>query len=509
MNIFEGIGRARINRSVFNLSHEHSTAFDMGQLIPALMLEAVPGDIFRMQSQVLVRLMPLVAPAFANMNATLHTFFVPYRILDEDWTDFITKGITGENSYTLPRWDSGDKTVRSLWDYMGFPLNISPDGAEPLDYVRRAYNAIYNEYYRDENLQDEVADNSEVIHIRAWEKDYFTSAFETPQRGTAPAFPISGTTFADFNDVLTDGTVDLTTAKGLEAGVRITDLPLRPYSKIGLRGGSPTDQSYLKQTLNQNVVDFSNATTFDLEDFRWTAVIQQTMERAMRGGVRYTEWLKSMYGTAPRDERLDRPEYIGGSKTPIIISEVLQTSETSANSPQGNLAGHGISFSQGGNGNYRVTEFGIIMGIISILPRAIYHQGIHRQWQRKTPYDFFNPLFANLGEQEIKQSELMATTGKDQNDTIFGFQGMYNEMRYMPSYVTANLRPGQNLEQYTLARSFASPPGLNSDFIQCQPGKRIFAVHRPDEPSFLVSIKHIIKAVRPLPIQPVPGITRI
>ncbi len=507
MNIFEGLGRSRINRSVFNLSHEHSTAFDMGQLIPALMLEAVPGDIFRMQSQVLVRLMPLVAPAFANMNATLHTFFVPYRILDENWTDFITKGITGENSYSLPRWTSANTSVRTLWDYMGFPIHVSPHGAEPLDYVRRAYNAIYNEYYRDENLQDEVAEDNELIHIRAWEKDYFTSAFETPQRGTAPAFPISGTTYADFNNSLHDGESDLSDSKGLQMGFNDP----APYTnpKIGLHSESPTDHSFLKLALNRNIVDFSNATTFDLEDFRWTAVIQQTMERAMRGGVRYTEWLKSMYGTAPRDERLDRPEYIGGSKTPIIISEVLQTSETTPKSPQGNLAGHGISFSQGGNGNYRVTEFGIIMGIISILPRAIYHQGVHRQWQRKTPYDFFNPLFANLGEQEIKQSELMATTSEDENNTIFGFQGMYNEMRYMPSYVTANLRPGQNLEQYTLARSFASPPGLNSQFIECKPGKRIFAVHLSAEPSFLVSIKHIIKAVRPLPIQPVPGITRI
>ncbi len=276
-----------------------------------------------------------------------------------------------------------------------------------------------------------------------------------------------------------------------------------------MRSGDPISHSLLKQALNRNVINFENATTFDLEDFRWTAVIQQTMERAMRGGVRYTEWLRSMYGVSPRDERLNRPEYIGGSKTPVIISEVLQTSETTTDSPQGNLSGHGISYSNGRNGRYRVTEFGMIIGIISILPRALYHQGVNRQWLRKTPYDFFNPLFVNLGEQEIKQVELYASADEEENDKIFGFQGMYNELRYMPSHVTANLRPGQDLEHYTLVRDFNSAPGLNEAFIQCKPSKRIFAVQTSEDPSFIVRMRHLVSAVRPLPIQPIPGITRI
>ncbi len=513
-NLFNRVDQARVNRSVFNLSHEHSTTFDMGQLIPSLILEAVPGDIFTLQSELLIRLQPLVSPAFSEINATIHNFFVPYRILDDEWEDFITKGLTGENSYVLPRWQSADTTVRSLWDYMGFPVGVVPSGDSlPLDYVRRAYNAVYNEYYRDENLQDELDPHNQLIQTRAWEKDYFTSAFTSPQRGTSPALPISGTTFADFNNVLHDGTTSLFGTKGLEAGDPASLHALAKgydtFGAIGLRGGTPTDHGYLKQTLNKNVVDFSNATTFDLEDFRWTAVIQQTMERAMRGGIRYTEWLRSMYGVSPRDERLNRPEYIGGSKTPVIISEVLQTSETTSDSPQGNLSGHGISYSNGRNGRYRVTEFGIIIGIVSILPRAMYHQGINRQWLRKTPYDFFNPLFVNLGEQEIKQVELYTTDHEPDNQKIFGFQGMYNELRYMPSHVTANLRPGQDLEHYTLVRDFDSAPGLNEAFIKCEPSKRIFAVQTPQDPSFIVRMRHLISAVRPLPIQPIPGITRI
>ncbi len=534
-NLFNRVDQARVNRSVFNLSHEHSTTFDMGQLIPSLILEAVPGDIFTLQTELLIRLQPLVSPAFTEINATIHNFFVPYRILDDEWEDFITKGLTGENSYSLPLWNPLKKGLRSLWDYMGFPIDVLPYGAQPIDYVRRAYNAVYNEYYRDENLQDEVSADNEDVLYRAWEKDYFTSAFTSPQRGTAPALPISGTTFADFNNVLHDGGYDL---QGENILVAAQD-PRKnasegPINVIGFRESSnptPTDYGWLKNTLNKNVIDFSNATTFDLEDFRWTAVIQQTMERAMRGGIRYTEWLKSMYGVAPRDERLDRPEYIGGSKTPVIISEVLQTSQTTTDSPQGNLSGHGISYSNGRNGRYRVTEFGIIIGIISIIPRAMYHQGVSRQWTRRTPYDFFNPLFVNLGEQEIKESELYAQeysetgishaiaehpddqshyTDLDHNHNldIFGFQGIYNELRYMPSHVTGNLRPGQDMEHYTLVRDFDSPPGLNEAFIQCKPSKRIFAV-QTDDPSFIVRMRHMISAVRPLPIQPIPGITRI
>ncbi len=505
--LFNTIPAPKIQRSAFNLSHEYGTAFDMGQIIPCLALEAVPGDIFNINSSMLVRMQPMVAPAFAEINATFHTFFVPYRILDEHWEDFITKGVTGENSYVLPRWEPTENGVRSLWDYFGFPIGVNCKGVEPIDYIRRAYNMIYNEYYRDENLQEEVALDNESIHIRAWEKDYFTSAFETPQRGTAPSFPISGIVSADFNDSIMDapfstpvGNVEMRQKQLGSAGRDVG---------LGIRNGDSNDEGNLKRSLNYNKIDLSDAVTFDLEDFRYVACIQRAMERSMRGGVRYTSFLRNVYGTSPRDERLDRPEYIGGSKVPIVISEVLQTSETTNKSPQGNLAGHGITYSEGGNGNYRATEFGIILSFISILPRASYHQGMNKQWMRKTAYDFFNPAFVNLGEQEILQSELYATNNATENETIFGFQGRYNELRYMPSKVTSHLRPGQNLEQYTLTRDFDSAPGLNEAFIQCKPGKRIFAVHLDDEPSMIVRIQHHIKAIRPLPIQPVPGISRI
>ncbi len=505
--LFNSIGAARVNRSAFNLSHEYATAFDMGQLIPVLALECVPGDVFNLTSEQLIRLQPLVAPAFPEINATTHSFFVPYRLLDENWERFITQVDEPEFKYVLPRWipSAGKYGPNSLWDYFGFPPSINPTGAEPLDYVRRAYNFIWNEYYRDENVQEKVDLVNEDILLRAWEKDYFTSALTAAQRGVAPAMPITGITSAYFNDLIHDGESDLQVSKSVELG----GVPREGKYKLGVRNGSPGDHGYLKAAMNANVVDFSNASTFDINDLRYASAVQRLLERSMRGGARYTEWLQATHGVSPKDERLDRPEYIGGSRTPVIISEVLQTSETSSNSPQGNLAGHGLSYTQGINGRYSVDEFGIIITLMSILPRASYHQGIHRSWLRKSVYDFFNPLFVNLGEQEIMQSELFVDDIPANNQKVYGFQGRYNELRYMPSRVTGNLRPGQNLQQYTLTRDFGSAPGLNEALIQCKPGKRIFAVTRSDEPSFIVRIRHHIKAFRPLPIQPIPGIGRI
>ncbi len=504
--LFNSIGAARVNRSAFNLSHEYATAFDMGQLIPVLALECVPGDVFNLTSEQLIRLQPLVAPAFPEINATTHSFFVPYRLLDADWERFITQIDEPEFKYTLPRWipTAGKYGPNSLWDYFGFPPDINPVGAEPLDYVRRAYNFIWNEYYRDENVQEKVDLANEEILLRAWEKDYFTSALTAAQRGVAPAMPITGVTSAYFNDRIHDGESDLIVNKSVELGATVNTI-----YKLGVRNGDPSDHNQLKDVMNANVVDFSNASTFDINDLRYASAVQRLLERSMRGGARYTEWLQATHGVSPKDERLDRPEYIGGSRTPVIISEVLQTSETSSSSPQGNLAGHGLSYTQGINGRYRVDEFGIIITLMSILPRASYHQGIHRSWLRKSVYDFFNPLFVNLGEQEILQSELFVDDVAANNQKVYGFQGRYNELRYMPSRVTGNLRPGQNLQQYTLTRDFGSAPGLNEALIQCKPGKRIFAVTRSDEPSFIVRIRHHIKAFRPLPIQPIPGIGRI
>nr|QJB19320.1 MAG: major capsid protein [Microvirus sp.] len=492
-NVFSEVGGLHPSRSVFDLSYDKKFTCDMAQLIPVLCDEMVPGDFFQVGNQAVVRFQPLVAPILHEINCYVHYFFVPYRILWEDWEDFISGGFNGGFSDPIPEWEPTDTTVGSLWDFLGFPVGVDPDGAYPIDMPRRAYNLIYNEYYRDENLITEVALTNESILNRCWEKDYFTSSLPWQQRGTAPALPISGSTSAVWHESDFRG--------------------LPPEYNFGYIASGADSRGYIDNNtalynaldhFNSNTVDLSTASTFDIADLRLAFQIQKWMERNARAGARYTEFLQSHFGVSPRDERLQRPEYIGGSKNPVIISEVLQTSSTDATTPQGNLAGHGIAVSDAYCGKYHAKEFGLIMGIMSIMPRSAYSQGIDKQWLRKTKYDFYFPEFANLSEQAILNAEICATDVDTHNLDIFGYQGRYDEMRTKNSMIVSQMR--STFDYWHLGRQFdiGSPPVLNSDFVQCVPRKDIFAV--PSEPGLIVNFSNIIKAFRPLPYMAVPGL---
>jgi len=482
-NVFSEVGGLHPRRSVFDLSYEKKLTCDMAQLIPVMCDEVVPGDVFKIGNQAVVRFQPLVAPVLHEINMYVHYFFVPYRILWDDWEDFISGGVDGQFSDPIPEWEPTITTEGSLWDFFGLPVGVDPDGAYPIDFPRRAYNLVYNEYYRDENLQTEVALSNETILNRAWEKDYFTSSLPWQQRGTAPALPISGSTTAVF---ATDTNANVASLNYNSASNRIIT-------------GSGTAHA-----LAANTVDLSTASTFDIADLRLAFQIQKWMERNARAGVRYTEFLRAHFGVSPRDERLQRPEYIGGSKAPCIISEVLQTSSTDATTPQGNLAGHGITVSDAYCGKYHAQEFGLIIGIMSIMPRSAYSQGIDKQWLRKTKYDFYFPEFANLSEQAILNAEICATGTLSHNQDIFGYQGRYDEMRTKNSQIVSGMRT--TFDYWHLGRQFdtGSPPVLNEDFIKCVPRKDIFAV--PSEPGLIVNFANIIKAFRPLPYMAVPGL---
>jgi len=495
MNTFQRVQNNRPGRSVFNLSYEKKLNCDMGQLIPIMCDEVVPGDIFEIGNEVVIRLQPLVAPILHEINCFIHYFFVPYRLLWEDWEEFISGGVDGDYTATLPTWNpgSGKNAIGTLWDYFGFPTGIDAAGAYPMQFPLNAYNLVYNEYYRDQTQVAEVALDQEEILIRAWEKDYFTSALPNQQRGTAPALPISGTSSADWQDA--------DWAQGV------------PTNYMGLIfAGTGVDQKgYLnsadalanaKAFFDDNVVDLSSATTFDVSDLRLAFQIQKWMERNARAGARYTEFLGAHFGVFPRDERLQRPEFIGGSKSPVVVSEVLQTSSTDLTSPQGNMAGHGITADKNYVAKYHAKEFGLIIGIMSIMPRSAYQQGIDRQWLRTTKYDFYFPEFANLSEQAIQMVELYASNTPADNAKIFGYQGRYDEMRVKRNMVCGDLR--DTLDYWHLGRQFASEPALNQEFIECVPRKDIFAV--TDEPGFIASVANLIKAVRPLPIQSNPGL---
>uniref|UniRef100_UPI004055A905 major capsid protein n=1 Tax=Candidatus Electrothrix sp. TaxID=2170559 RepID=UPI004055A905 len=267
--------------------------------------------------------------------------------------------------------------------------------------------------------------------------------------------------------------------------------------------GTPDSMTNAKAFFDNNSVDLSSATTFDIADLRLAFQIQRWLERNARAGARYTEFLKSHFNVSPRDERLQRPEYIGGSKQIISISEVLQTSETTT-TPQGTMAGHGLSVSGKYIGKYRAEEFGLIMGIMSIMPRSAYSQGIDRQWLRKTKYDFPFPEFTNLSEQGIEQAEIFATGVESENQTLFGYIGRYDECRVKRNMLAGQMRPDGTYDFWTLGRDFASAPLLNQSFIECIPSKRVFAVQ--DEDVCIVQVANLIKAVRPLPLVAEPGL---
>ena len=483
-------------RSMFDLSYPKMFTCDMGQLIPVMCDEVVPGDVFKIGCQAVIRFQPLVAPVMHEIHMYVHYFFVPYRLLWDDWEDFITGGDDGQFTAEIPRWGVAGWSVPlsgSLWDFMGFPLGVDTDGAYPMEFPKNAYNLIWNEYYRDETLQDEVdLSTNELILNRNWGKDYLTSALPWQQRGTAPALPISGTTHA-------------TWASG-------DIMPSSPANNSGYSATVNDNRLYVATTngknnalgfLNSNVVDFGSAITFDIADLRLAFQIQRFLERNARSGARYTEFLKAHFGHSPRDERLQRPEYIGGCKSPIIISEVLQTSE-SATTAQGNMAGHGITVAHEYCGTYHAEEFGLIMGIMSVMPVPAYSQGINKQWLRKTKYDFYFPEFANLSEQAVLNCEVCATATRVHNEGIFGYQGRYDEMRTKNAMFCSEMR--STFDYWHLGREFdvASPPSLNANFIKCVPRKDIFADQA--DPGLIVHFGNIIKAYRPLPIMPMPGL---
>lgn len=491
---FDNVGSLYPERSAFDLSYSKTFTCDMGELIPIMVDEVVPGDVFKIGCESVIRFQPMVAPILHEVNQYVHYFFVPYRLLWDEWEDFITGGVTGNLSPALPRWQpvAGDVTTGKLWDYLGFPTGVTPTLAMecPIDFPRRAYNFVYNEYYRDETLQTEVDLSNVNILNRAWEKDYFTSALTSTQRGAAPAIPLTG-----FGSI--------------QVPHQFQEAIAGDFGAIGVRQNAVDSSGYIQSSSSQGIANaesFFNDLDVDVStigmsitDLRLAVQIQRWLERNNRAGARYTEFLRAHFGVSPRDDRLQRPEYIGGTKAPVIVSEVLQTSSTDATSPQGHLAGHGMSVNQDHCGTYHAQEFGLIIGIMSVMPRSMYQQGINRQWMRRTKYDFYFREFANLSEQAIEKGELFLQTNNNQQ--IFGYAGRYDEMRVKNNMVCADMR--DTLSYWHIGRKFAAMPALNGDFITCVPRKDIFAVQNVD--TLIVSFANRIKALRPMPVIAEPG----
>ncbi len=543
MSIFSEVRGNEVGRSVFNLSHVKRLTADMGQLIPVLFLECVPGDTMKIGCEAVTRFQPLVAPILDNVDLYVHYFFVPTRLLmdgDKDWETFLTGGKDGKDtSVSLPLWsfsyaDGSSVDPKnpfsngvtngkySLWDYFGLPIKDSAtdlkvrDANHVLGFAQRSYNFIWNEYYRDENLCDEVSLNNGTLLYRAWKKDYFTSALPWQQRGVSPALPISGVIPVSFGTdfVLNSPRVVGTgLGSGLKAVVEGSTGSGSIFTRNSMNPGSYDVDSINGTPVMSGTVNLENATTFDVAVLREAFQIQRWLELNSRAGVRYTEFLKAHFGYAPLDEVLQRPEYIGGTKSEIVVSEVLQTSrtvddtETEKGSPQGNLAGHGLGAMSDFIATYTAKEFGYIVGIASWMPKASYQQGVNRMFSRRTKYDWYFPEFAHLSEQSLTKGEVYATGEEAHDNSIFGYQSAYAEMKYMPSINTSDMR--DTFSYWHLGRKFSADPSLNAGFLTTNTAysggirKDIFAVK--NEPGLIVQFGNVIEAIRPMPVYGTPG----
>lgn len=509
-NIFGSIKIRRPGRNMFDLTHAKKISCKMGQLVPIMLEEVVPGDKFMNQSEIMMRLAPMLAPVMHPINVWTHFFFVPTRLLWDEFQDFITGGEDGDLAPVAPYVSFshalGFVGKGSLSDYLGLPpgsggaVNAVQVSALPF----RAYQLIYNEYYRDQNLQNAVAfdkgsgaapDFSTIgqLQYRCWEKDYFTSCLPWAQRGGDVTMPFEPQ-YKNISEVIA-GSGD----------------PLQASSTLrtGAAGATSTVQSALdaEGVRIENLDDGAGVT---INDLRLAVRIQEWLEKNARGGARYIEQILSHFGVKSSDARLQRPEYLGGGVQPVVISEVLQTVGTDAaysgvDAPLGTMGGHGLSV--GGTNKFKRSfeEHGYIIGIMSVLPRTAYQQGIERLWTRSDKFDYYWPEFASLGEQEVKIKELYYTpTGADAHDQLFGYQQRYAEYKYRPSTVHGEFR--DTLDYWHMGRKFTNYPALNSTFVTADPTKRIFAVQGAAVEDLYVQVLNKTKALRPMPYHSVPAL---
>lgn len=502
-NVFNSVAVRKPSRNTFNLSHDVKLSGDMGQLIPILSEEVLPGDVWRLKSETLVRLAPMLAPVMHNVNINIEYFFVPNRIIWPDWEKFISPMKPDVAPPAHPFFNrTAAVPTGSIGDYLGLPtdqLGLGRVNALPF----YAYAKIWNEYYRDQNLQEEVpseatnGNNSAPVPSggnlitgrpfkRAWQHDYFTGSLPFAQKGEAVGIPF---------DVTGDVPVN----------VNRTGTPA-PYSQWA---NNLTGQTYNIQAANE-VSDTNNiptnylyadlgqaslGTSGTINDLRVAMRTQEFLERQARGGSRYIEQIRMQFGVQSSDKRLNRPEFIGSTRSPIVISEVLQTSE-SGETPLAEMAGHGVGVQSGKYFRYYAEEHGWIIGLLSILPKTAYMQGLPRKFIRDDMYDYAWPILANIGEQEVYNKELyVSDDGK--NDDTFGYVPRYSEYRYIPSYVRGDMRT--NLDFWHMARKFDSRPTLSAEFISADPTKRIFAVQDEKTHSLWMHTFHSIKCTRLLP----------
>lgn len=511
---FSRVPKAEIPRSSFDRSHGYKTAFDSGYLIPFFVDEALPGDTFNLHTNALARLATPIFPLMDNMFMDTHFFSVPVRLIWDNWQRFNGEQIDPGDStdFLVPQLTApaGGFTANSLEDYFGLPTGVA--GIKVNSLWHRAYNLIWNEWFRDQNLQDSVTvhrgDAGDLpadytLLRRGKRHDYFTSCLPWPQKGPGVSIPLGGSAPV---------VGDLTNAFQLSSwsgGVENHGYVKPDNNNLLHFEGNPASGSNLYFSTDPNKTgleaDLSTATAATINSLRQAFQIQKIFERDARGGTRYVELIKSHFGVTSPDYRLQRPEFLGGGSSPVIISPVPQTSATGT-SPQGNLAAIGTCHVQGHGFVSSFTEHCIIIGLVSVRADLTYQQGLNRMFSRQTRFDFFWPALSHIGEQSVLNKEIYCD-GSANDDLVFGYQERYAEYRYKPSMITGILRSSaaQSLDSWHLSQDFASLPVLNSAFIQENPPvDRVIAV--PSEPHFIFDSYIQLKCARPMPVYGVPGL---